>query len=75
MTWHGKVHLAVVEQMVEEAELELADHIMLADVVEGLFATFGRRARATMTINCCLFVKEPWSFQKVLTMILYLNKY
>jgi hypothetical protein len=28
-----------------------------------------------MTINCCLFVKEPWSFQKVLTMILYLNKY
>jgi hypothetical protein len=70
MTWHGKVHLAVGEQVVEEAELESANHSMLADAAEGLFATFGRHARATMTINYCLFVKEPWSFQKFLTMIL-----
>jgi hypothetical protein len=70
MTWHGKVHLAVVEQVVEEAELELADHsIMLADATEGL-RPFTDRARATMTINYCLFVKEPWSVQKFLTMIL-----
>jgi hypothetical protein len=49
MSWHGKVHLAVVEQMVEEAELELADHSRLLKRDRTPGVNYPRKADGSIT--------------------------